>query len=1084
MKRILFIALIALAACNQFSFRQAEYDHLKTAFAEPPQSAKPMVWWHWMNGNITPEGLRKDILWMNRVGIGGFHVFDAGLDSPQIVEKRLGYMSPEWKDAFAGAIALADSLGLEVAVASSPGWSSTGGPWVTPEDAMKKLTWRFLRVEGGKRFEGPLPDPLTVSSRFQNVPLPLEYNHHQDGPIPEWYYEDIAVYAVKLPASYRSLSDLGAKVSSSGGRFCVETLTDGDLDNAGLLPARPCGDAWIQYEFPELRSFKAVTVVNAIAQGGGHATPPVCRDSLQISDDGIHFRTLCGITVGAAQQQTEMIPHAEARFWRLKHKNPAEMRHYGMLVKAADPASEIGDFILHTNAPVNHYEEKAGFGYPRDLTLYPSAADAEPCEVLDITANYTDGVLAWDAPEGDWMIYRFGCSLTGKKNHPSSPEATGLEVDKLDKAAFSRYLHHYLDMYKDASDGLLGKRGIQYLLIDSYESGAQTWTASLPAEFKARRGYDMMPWLPATAGVVIGSAEETERFLWDFRRTIGELFAENYDNASAIVRNDYGMDGVFIESHEHGRNCPADGISIKKTASYPMAAMWIQGKGGSATRIPEGKADILESASTAHIYGQNLVAAESLTISGTDRQAYTYYPGNLKHAANLEMGSGVNRFVIHESTHQPVDGLLPGMGMGPYGQWFHRNETWAEEAGPWIQYLTRSCAMLQQGRYVADYLYYYGEDSNVTAQFSGREVDAPFGWRFDFAGPEVLLKELKVRGHKLVTSSGMEYSALYVGGEGLPMSEEIRACLDKFRRAGVKVIENEPLDKVVEGIEPELILSDSEGMQYLHRTAPSAEIYWLNNQQNGARSVKASFRISGRKPMLWDPVTGKIRPVSYSFKDGRTVIPLEFEGDEAYFVVFGEKTKVDSFELTEKELSQRVEFGGPWNVEFQKGRGAPASMEFPELCSWTDCPIEGVKYFSGTAIYRKSFEYHPEEGTDVLDLGNVGCIARVFINGKDAGLAWKAPYKLDVTGMMREGENELEIHVTNLWVNRLIGDARSGAGEKYTYTSFKFYKGDDPLIPSGLMGPVKMETYIIWPHLRNAPSGSSYTGRGRKTECR
>ena len=173
------------------------------------------------------------------------------------------------------------------------------------------------------------------------------------------------------------------------------------------------------------------------------------------------------------------------------------------------------------------------------------------------------------------MIYRFGCSLTGKKNHPSSPEATGLEVDKLDKAAFSRYLHHYLDMYKDASAGLLGERGIQYLLIDSYESGAQTWTESLPAEFKARRGYDMMPWLPATAGVVIGSMEETERFLWDFRRTIGELFAENYDNASEIVRNDYGMDGIFIESHEHGRNCPADGISIKKTASYPMAAMWI-----------------------------------------------------------------------------------------------------------------------------------------------------------------------------------------------------------------------------------------------------------------------------------------------------------------------------------------------------------------------------------------------------------------------------------------------------------------------------------------------------------------------------
>ncbi|MBP5720644.1 MAG: discoidin domain-containing protein, partial [Bacteroidales bacterium] len=563
------IALLATLSCTRTQ-------SLEKSFTNPPQSAKPMVWWHWMNGNITPEGLREDILWMHRAGIGGFHVFDAGLDTPQMVEKRLAYMSPEWKDAFAGAIALADSLGMEVAIASSPGWSSTGGPWVQPADAMKKLTWSTMLLEGGKAYDCALPEPFTVSSRFQNVPLPFEYNHHQDGPIPEWYYEDIAVYAVKLPDSFRTLQELGAKVSASGGSFDVETLTDGNLDNAGLLPAHPSGSGWVQYEFPQPQSFKAVTIVNRYARSGGHGVPATCKDSLQISDDGRTWRTLCGITQGAAQEQTEYLPEASARFWRLKVPNPQASYHYGILRLPADPATQIGEFNLLSHLPINHFEEKAGFAAICDMSLYPSAADAEPSEVLDITAFCKDGRLNWTAPEGRWMIYRFGTSLTGKKKHPSSPEATGLEVDKLDKYAFARYLHTYIDMYKNAAGGLLGKHGIQYLLIDSYESGAQNWTARLPEEFRAHRGYDLLPWLPATAGVVIGSARQTEHFLWDFRRTIGELFAENYDNASAVCRNDYGMDGVFIESHEHGRNCLADGISIKKTASYPMSAMWIQ----------------------------------------------------------------------------------------------------------------------------------------------------------------------------------------------------------------------------------------------------------------------------------------------------------------------------------------------------------------------------------------------------------------------------------------------------------------------------------------------------------------------------
>ena len=1058
---LLFLCILA-CACNAPSFRQSEFKALRDSFDNPPQSAKPMVWWHWMNGNITPEGLRKDILWMHGAGIGGFHVFDAALKTPQMVEKRLAYMSDEWKEAFAGAIALADSLGMEVAITSSAGWSSTGGPWVEPADAMKKLTWSTMPVEGGSYFEGKLPDPFTVSSRFQNVPLPYEYNHHQDGPIPEWYYDDIAVFAVRLPSDYRTLEELGAKVSSSGGRFEVGTLTDGNLDNAGLLPPGPGGFGWVQYEFPEPRSFKAVTIVNQVARSGGHGVPATCKDSLLISDDGIHWRTLCGITQGAAQQQTEYLPEASARFWRLKRPNPQAIYHYGIQLFPAAPGIEIGEFNLLSHLPVNHFEEKAGFAATCDLKLYPSSADAEPCEIIDITDNVHDGILHWNAPEGRWMIYRFGTSLTGKKNHPASAEATGLEVDKLDKDAFSRYLHTYLDMYKDAAGGLLGKHGIQYLLVDSYESGAQNWTGKLPEEFRARRGYDLRAWLPAIAGVVIESPRATERFLWDFRRTLGELFAENYDNATEICRRDYGMEGIFIESHEHGRNCLADGISIKKTASYPMSAMWIQSTlGGSTTRRSEGLADIRESASTAHIYGQNLVAAESLTASGVNRQAYTYCPENLKPTADLELYAGVNRFVIHESSHQPVDDKIPGMGMYIYGQWFHRHETWASQASAWTSYIARSCAMMQQGRFVADFIYYYGEDTNVTAQFSRSEPDVPFGYRYDFVGPEALMNEIRARNGKLVARSGMEYGALVIGDQGLRMSDEVRNHIEKLKKAGIRVIEDGDCHKAVAGVAPDVqVESSSSPLIFAHRSLKHTDIYWLCNSTDANQAVNVSFRCSGRRPELWNPEDGSIMPLTWRIEDGRTVIPLEFTPREAYFIVFGERTKEVGGEAPKEKIAGTTLLEGPWNLSFQPGRGAPQTAVFTCLTSWTESSDPGIRYFSGTATYSTTFTFEKGEGRCELDLGSVYNIAQVKINGIPLRTLWRAPFKVDITDELKDGRNTLEVAVTNLWPNRLIGDEQPGTKQRITYTTWPFYKADDPLLPSGLLGPVKIISLI------------------------
>ena len=348
-----------------------------------------------------------------------------------------------------------------------------------------------------------------------------------------------------------------------------------------------------------------------------------------------------------------------------------------------------------------------------------------------------DGKLDWTPPAGTWMVLRIGYSLTGATNRPASPEATGLEVDKLSKVHVKSYFDNYLGQYKDTVGALMGKRGLQYIITDSWEAGVQNWTDDMIAEFAKHRGYDMQPWLPVLAGHIVESAEASDRFLFDFRKTIADLTAENhYDQLTTMLRErDMGR---YTESHESGRAFIADGMEVKRNAAIPMSAMWTSGPGQATERYD---ADVRESASVAHIYGQNLVAAESLTASSG---AWSFSPETLKPTADRLMAMGLNRFVIHTSVHQPSNDKIPGLGLGPFGQWFTRHETWAEQAKAWTTYLARSCYLLQQGKFVADIAYYYGEDSNITALFSGRGPDIPAGYNFDYVNSDVILNRLAV----------------------------------------------------------------------------------------------------------------------------------------------------------------------------------------------------------------------------------------------------------------------------------------------------------------------------------------------------
>ncbi|MBQ6953217.1 MAG: hypothetical protein IJP81_04845 [Bacteroidales bacterium] len=892
MKRIV---LYLSAALLLLSCSNGGCPELEAGFQNPPHESRPMVLWHWMNGNVTKDGIRKDLLWMHDIGLSGFFLFDAAYSTPQVVDTLLPYMSEGWKDAFRYAVALADSLGLEVGIASSPGWSLTGGPWVSEDDAQKKLIWSATPVCGHYRGALPLPSSTVSSGLFHAVP-------QLEGIVRD-YLKEIRVLAVRQ--------------------------------------------------------------------------------------------------------------------------------------------------------------------------------DADP-EVRDISSSYSDGILDWTAPEGNWMVYRFAYTLIGTTNGPAPPEATGLEVDKLDAGAVRRYWENYLGLYKETLGRNLGPGAISNIDIDSYESGKGTWTLRMEEEFEKRRAYSMALWLPAFAGEKIGTDEERERFLFDWRQTLGELLAENhYDLATEI----FHAQGIkrYSESHEERRSFTGDGMMVKRTADVPQGAFWVRFRAGVYATMPHMEADLRESSSVAHIYGQNICAAEAFTTNGRPGKwdgwwAYQCHPGKLKPVADAAMAEGLNRFVIHTSVHQPSEAFKPGLGLGPYGQWFNRFDTWASEARPWIDYISRSCFLLSQGRFVADIAYLYGEDTNLTQRFAQERPGIPAGWNYDFVNGDALVNALEIKDGRIVSKSGASYRMLVIDSRIERMSDAVTSRIEAIREAGIPVCDLREGGKMISVLEQEGIRADVSGVPdsvaFVHRKLAGGEIYWIANicsrPQNMSLGLR-DYRSDGPvrrvlEPKVWRADRGTFEEVSYRVEEGRLLVDLQLERDDAVFVVLQGKAKYKSFVAPMKTpVTEEIPFSSTWTVHFVPAINPeePVDYTFDRLYAWNESRDPFIRFFSGTATYRTSFRWNPDPGTAeaVLDLGRVCNMAHVYVNGKDLGLLWKEPYRMDISEALVEGDNTLEIKVTNSWGNQLIGDSALPMEERATRTSWEFYSPDDPLPTSGLLGPVRFLRY-------------------------
>jgi len=1105
-------------------------DMLAREFKDPPNGARPRVWWHWMNGNIAPEGIKMDLEWIHSVGLGGVTIFEGAIATPQVVPQRLIYMTPEWKQAFSEAVTTARGLGLEVAIASSPGWSETGGPWVPAAQGMKKMVWSATRVEGGQPFTGALPHPPQVDGTFQNFQVPGRRGPDGKITVPPEFYSDAAVIAYKIPDGDKTQAELNPQVTASSGTPNVAALSDGDVNTVALeLPAGAAGsESWVQFDYGHPQTIQAVTVASLddMLSVFDHENSDVAP-RIEASDDGTQYRKISDIPFSSLPQRTASFDAVTARYFRIVFTTNSSPRG------VAD--HKITELVLASGARVNEFEKRGGYANSRNFFSITDPNIAPEFIVpqegaIDLTGKMkADGTLDWTPPAGNWMILRIGYSLTGHENGPAPAEATGLEVDKLNREYVKNYVDGYLKMYADTVGAdKMGKDGISYMLTDSIEVGPQNWTDNMLDEFQKRRGYDARPWLPVLTGVVIKSAADSDRFLWDFRRTIGQLIAENHYGAIAESLHQHGL-SYYGEALEFHRPSLGDDMEMRSKTDVPMGAMWTWRNNESVD--VDYIADLRGAASVAHIYGQNIVGAESMTSRGP---AWGWSPNSLKKVADLEFALGVNRFQIHESSHQPLADMAPGMTLGPYGVWFNRNDTWAAQAGPWVSYLARCSYLLQQGHFYGDVAYFYGEEGPLTAVFGWKaQQDAPEGYGFDFVNSDVVLHQLAFKDGRLVTPGGTSYRILYLGGRSQRMTLPVLQQLSNLVKQGAVIVGSKPTDspslsddekefhdladqlwgtsvpgtgvraiqgwgkqlldkvtnqsdayhkfgkgRVYSGMTANEVLADlgttedfeytkpatDTNLMFVHRKLDDGDIYFVDNRNDHAETVDATFRVEGRTPELWDSATGESKPVSYQIAGGRTTIPLHLDPFGTTFVVFRTPATATSLQAPEPAEAQVTgledKLNQDWSVSFQPGRGAPEMATFDRLTSWSDNSIEGVKYFSGTATYAKTVQIPESELAPgahfYLDLGEVKDVAEVAVNGKYLGILWKTPFKVDLTGVLKPGSNQIVIQVTNLWVNRLIGDQQFYAVKKYTFTDFAPYKADSPLLPSGLLGPVRI----------------------------
>ena len=963
-------------------------DNLKESFANPPDSARPGVYWYFMDGNLSKEGMTKDLEAMKEEGIGHVLFLEVNVGIPR---GNVDFMSEEWQDCFKHAVNECERLGITMTLGIGPGWTGSGGPWVKPEESMQDLVYSVAHVSGAGRRTIALPEPDPITPFFGESSLTPELVEQRNE-----YYEDVAVLA-----------------------------------------------------FPE-------------------------------QNDGKHVKDI----------------DEKALYYRAPYSSALGVKQY-----------------------LKRDKENDWKGIPID-------------EIIDLTDQMSEGSITWDVPEGKWTVMRFGIRNNGAVTRPAPAPGLGFECDKADTNALKNHLGEFSDKLFSA----LGDRnmtlqgGLKVLHMDSWEMGSQNWTHNFRKEFRKRRGYDPLPYYPVYAGLIIGDTQTSERFLWDLRQTMQELVLDYH---SGYVRSYAHSHGMKLSIEPYDMN-PTQDLELGASADMTMSEFWSPGGFNTSFSLIEassvanikGQRVVPSEAFTASGDGwrQHPASMKDQTdwafCAGINRIVFHTF----QHQAlpdTLRPGMTMGPYGVHWDRNQT---------WWPYVKAYHKYISRC-------QFVLQKGSTVADVLYLAPEEAPYVFRAPASA-LDGDYLCDRKGHNFD-ACPPSLLYGASVKNGNITFPSGAQYSLLVLpisdamtprllekikalaeegasivgvpptqtpGLADYPASEqkltsivtelwgtnEIPDGLVKrqFGRGvvywGSEVKDSEDnlypgyhlTSKLLEQMnKPDDFTSENGKVRYIHKKVDGKDVYFISNRTRDSFSTICKFRVSDKQPQIWDPINGETRNLpNFTNSEGNTAIEIAFEPSQSFFVVFDGDPAPNLAVGNFPNYKELQELSGNWNVSFNTHWGGPANVKFDELQDWSKNQNPGIRYYSGSAVYNKTFSFSGvAEGNLFLELGDVKNIAAVNLNGKDMGIVWTDPWEVDVTDAIVQGENKLQIIVTNLWGNRLIGDEfkiydgivdgqwpdwlterKPRPSDRFTFATYKHYSKESPLMPSGLMGPVRI----------------------------
>lgn len=1063
MKRLL--AAAALTAAMAITGACTSTEELARDFATPPETVQTGIYWYWISGNISEEGVVRDLHAMKRAGINRAFIGNIGQDG-LYTERNVLMMSDEWWKILHTALKTASELDIEIGIFNSPGWSQSGGPWVKPDEAMRYLASAQIEVEGPHHIETTIAAPAAD-------------------------FEDVRTIAYPAPEEYASRPDAAIKTDFAADNAAA--IADGDPATGITLPAGRVNTITFDCGKPYTARSLTLKLLPSPAAYGARLEAEIDGTYTTVATFSVD-RSNPAINVGFDPYAPVTVSFAATTARRFRLVTDAAAQPGGVAEAELSAQPRIASYAEKTLAKMcqtplpywNHYM------WPVQAEIDNKAYAIDPASVQDISASIdSEGNLKWDVPEGRWIIMRTGMAPTGVTNGPATPEATGLEIDKMS----SRHVRTHFDAFIGeilrripAED----RKTFKVVVQDSYETGGQNFTDDFMQTFESVYGYSMLPYLPAYYGYVVGDQDRSDRFLWDLRRLIADQVAYQYVGGLRDVSHEHGLT-TWLECYGHW-GFPGEFLQYGGQSDEIAGEFWSAGSLGDI----ENRA----ASSCGHIYGKTLIWAESNTSGGP---AYSRAPVDMKQRTDRFFAEGINASLLHLYIEQADTSRYPGIN-APFGNEFDANNTWFSQMDLFTDYLKRCNYMLRQGLNVADVAYLIGEDA---PKMTGEQSPAlPAGYQFDYINAEVIMRDANVSHGRITLPHGTSYRVLV-----LPPVETMRPeLLEKIGRMvsdGAILLGQPPrrspsmqnypaADAEVErmarsmwggcfdtkgandygkgriyngctleeifaeiDLEPDFRVESGAPLLYNHRSMMGAEIYFVSNQSGATVDATPEFRVDpALAPERWNPVDGSITSLP-QFEATATGIrmPLHLEPLESCFIVFRGKGSPEAGDNNPTPASA-VEISEPWHVAFDGKLSSPAPIEMASPADLAQNADPEIRYFSGTITYTTEFDLDDASAARVLlNLGRVESMAKVYVNDRYAGGAWCPPYKVDITQCVKKGRNTLRVEVVNKWVNRIVGDMQLPPEQRKISLLVNPYDASTPLPPSGLQQAVTVETY-------------------------